>query len=268
MEIGAHQIHIVQRRQHGALLGVPAPDQRDQIGRGPGVDRVKGLVKHDQPRVLQQYPRKQHALHLSAGERANGAVFKTVEADGSERLRDVAARTLAHAAEKSGRAPKSGADEIVHRDWKGAVDVHALRQVGDIAAIQPAGCDGARQRFQEPDDAAKQRRFAGAVGADDGEQRAGRDLAREVMYCRMPVVAQREVAELQRRGHAHLIASNTITQRQALTASAAPSRETTGMRRIDHGAACAGWGEAGPWLCTGTCAWSWLWSWLWGAFMG
>jgi hypothetical protein len=31
-----------------------------------------------------------------------------------------------------------------------------------------------------------------------------------------------------------------------LTASAAPSRESAGIRRIDHGATCAGCGDAGP----------------------
>jgi len=55
----------------------------------------------------------------------------------------------------------------------------------------------------------------------------------------MPVVAERDVTELQLRGHAHLIASQTTTHITALTASAAPSLEMTGMRRIDQGAACA-----------------------------
>jgi hypothetical protein len=68
------------------------------------------------------------------------------------------------------------------------------------------------------------------------------------MHRRMPVVAQRDVAELQLRGHAHLIDNHTTAHRLALTASAAPSRATTVMRRIDHGAACAGCGVAGPWL--------------------
>jgi hypothetical protein len=50
------------------------------------------------------------------------------------------------------------------------------------------------------------------------------------------------------RGHAHLIDNHTTAQRPALIASAAPNRATTVMRRIDHGAACAGCGVAGPWL--------------------
>jgi hypothetical protein len=83
-------------------------------------------------------------------------------------------------------------------------------------------------------------------------------LAIEVVHRRMPVVAQRDVAELDlgfRLGrHAHLIATSTTAHRPALTASAAQSRASTVMRRIDHGAGCAGCGVAGPWL------WVWLWA--------
>jgi hypothetical protein len=40
-----------------------------------------------------------------------------------------------------------------------------------------------------------------------------------------------------------------MAHRQALTATAAPSLEATGIRRIDQAATCAGCGEAGSWLC-------------------
>ena len=48
------------------------------------------------------------------------------------------------------------------------------------------------------------------------------------------------------------MATQTMAQSTALTAPAAPSRATTGMRRIDHGAGCGGCGEAVPWLCAWT----------------
>ena len=106
---------------------------------------------------------------------------------------------LAHAAEKSGDAPEPGADEIEHRDRKAAVDIGGLRQIGDIPDIEIAGQIDARQRLEDADQPSKQRRFAGAVGADDRQQRARRDLAVEMMHRRMPVVAQRDVTELQLR---------------------------------------------------------------------
>jgi hypothetical protein len=64
----------------------------------------------------------------------------------------------------------------------------------------------------------------------------------------MPVIAQRDIAELQLCRHDHLIASHTTAHSPALTASATPSRATSVMRRIDHGAGWAGCGEARPWL--------------------
>jgi hypothetical protein len=70
-----------------------------------------------------------------------------------------------------------------------------------------------------------------------------------MMHRRVAIIAKGNVAELQSRGHAHLIATRTMAQRPQLTASAAASRAATVMRKIDHGAACAGCGEAGPWLC-------------------
>jgi hypothetical protein len=42
------------------------------------------------------------------------------------------------------------------------------------------------------------------------------------------------------------MAMKTMAHITALTAMAAPSRPANAMRRIDHGAACAGCGVAGP----------------------
>src|SRR5206468_6043646 len=109
-----------------------------------------------------------------------------------------------------------------------------------------AGRDRACQRLEDTDDAAKKRRLAGAVGTDDRQKRAGGNLAIEVMHRRMAVITQRYVAELQGRDHAHLIAPSTIAHRTALTPSAAATRALTVIRRIDHGAAWAGCGDAAP----------------------
>ena len=74
----------------------------------------------------------------------------------------------------------------------------------------------------------------------------------------MPVIAERDVAKpylsFELRRHAHLIATSTTAHRPALTTSAAPSLAATVIRRIDHGAGCAGCGVDGPWL------WAWPWA--------
>jgi hypothetical protein len=51
-KIRAHEIDVVQRRQHRAFLAVPAPDQIEQVDRCLGVDGVERLVEHDHARIL------------------------------------------------------------------------------------------------------------------------------------------------------------------------------------------------------------------------
>jgi len=57
----------------------------------------------------------------------------------------------------------------------------------------------------------------------------------------------------------YLIARKTTAHSAAEAMKAAASLETTGIRRIDQVAACAGCGEAGPWRWTCECPWSWPW---------
>src|SRR4029450_12557122 len=102
----------------------------------------------------EQHPCEQHALHLSARERADRPVLETVEADGGDRAENLCACHLADAAEQAGVAPQAGADEIEHRDRKTAVDLRALRQIGDVAAVEAAEMDAAVERPEDTDDAA------------------------------------------------------------------------------------------------------------------
>src|SRR6185312_12128919 len=125
--------------------------------------------------------------------------------------------------------------------------VGGLRQIGDIPDIEAAQINRSGKRLEDTGEPAKQRRLAGAVRSNHGQQRAGGNLAVEVMHSRVPVIAQCDVVEFDLRRHAYLIATSTTAQRPALTSSAAPNRAATVMRRIDQGAACAGCGVAGPW---------------------
>ena len=80
-EIRLDHLKVVHRRQHRALLRMPAPDQFQKIGAGLGVDRIERLVEHDHAGVLQQQAREQHALHLPAGQRADRTRLEAGEAD-------------------------------------------------------------------------------------------------------------------------------------------------------------------------------------------
>jgi hypothetical protein len=61
---------------------------------------------------------------------------------------------------------------------------------------------------------------------------------------------------LQLRRHRHFIANQTNAQSAALTATAAVSRESTVMRKIDQVTGCAGCGAADPWLWAWECDWA------------
>ena len=119
------------------------------------------------------------------------------------------------AAEQAFAAPQPHRHHVVDVDREAAVDLGDLRQVGDVLRRQPAAVDAAGQRLDDADHALEQRRLAGAVRADHRHQRAGLDRAVEMMHGRMPVVAQREIAELQLRGHR--IAQNAASQISAIT---------------------------------------------------
>ena len=57
-----HRFDIVQNGDDGAVLAMPALDQRQQIGAGARINRGEGLVEQDDVGVLQQEPGEQRAL--------------------------------------------------------------------------------------------------------------------------------------------------------------------------------------------------------------
>ena len=89
----AHLLDVVQRGQHGSSFGVPAQDQRDEIGYGLGVDGAERLVEQNQRSVLQQQPREQHPLELTAGQRPDRARGEIDQPDCCQRA--VTSRRLA-----------------------------------------------------------------------------------------------------------------------------------------------------------------------------
>jgi hypothetical protein len=200
-KVRPHKIDVVHRGQHGSLLAVPALHQIEQVGRGLGVDRIERLVQHDHAGVLQKQAREQHALHLPAGKGRDRAILEAGESDGGDCLLDPCPGRAIKAAEQAGPPPQPHRHHVVDIDRECAVDLGGLRQVSDILCGKIAALDAARQRLDQADDAFEQRRLACSVRTDDRDQRAGFDRAVEMMHGRMPVIAEREVAELQRRRH-------------------------------------------------------------------
>jgi secreted PhoX family phosphatase len=74
-----------------------------------------------------------------------------------------------------------------------------LGQVSDLLALHAMQVDAPLQRSQFAGNAFEQRRFAGAVGTDDGQQAAGGNLSVQVVNRRMAIVAQGQIVEAQDR---------------------------------------------------------------------
>jgi hypothetical protein len=149
---------------------------------------------------------------------------------------------------KSRCAPQPGADEIEHRDRKAAIDVDALRQIGDIADVEPVVIDRAGQRLSGCRRCRETASTCRRRSDRQRQQRARGNIAVEVMHRRMAVIAQRDVAK----SELGVIVTSSPAKRcprAGADATAAQAALATVMRRIDHGAACAGWGVAGSWLC-------------------
>ena len=249
-KVRAHEVEVVQSGEDRASLAVPAPHQVEQVGDVLASMACERFVEHDHPRILQQQAREQHALHLPARERADRAVLETGKADGGDRRVDRARALRPMPPKDPGAAPKAHGHHVVDVDREGAVDLGGLRQVGDMLRIGAAALDAAGQRLKHADNALEAASTCRApFGPTTATQRAALHRAVEVVHGRMPVVAEREIAELQRaRSSTYtFIAQSTAPHSSAMSAAAMPSRCTTDRRRIDGKIAAGGCPWPGRW---------------------
>ena len=225
-KFASHEIDVVQRREHGALLAVPAPHQVEQVGRGLGVDRVERLVEHDHARILQQQPREQHALHLAARQRRRSArSSKPVSPTAAIACSIVVARLAVDAAEQAGAAPQPHRHHVVDvdreacgRSRRPAADRRCPARCSPPRSMRPAsGLITPTMPLNSVD-------LPAPFGPTTAISAPVVDRAVEMMHRRMAVVAEREIAELQRRAScassAHVIAQNTAPHSTAISTAA------------------------------------------------
>jgi hypothetical protein len=247
-EIRLDEIDVVQGGEHGAPLAVPALHQIHQIGGGPLVDGGERLIEHDDARILDQQPGEQHALHLAARQRADGAVLETGQADRGNGLLDDMIILSGDAAERALRPPQPHRHHVVDIDGKRAIDIRYLRQISDRVGIEPVALDRAGERLDRADHALEQSRLAGAVRPDDRNQRAAPDGAAQMMHRRMAFVAERQIVESQfsHRSLDQCVAQKNAVQISAIRAAATASRCGADSRISDAEIAGDGCG-APPW---------------------
>jgi len=153
---------------------------------------------------------------------------KPVRPTAAQPARSCLGLVLPSARTKPGESQRPSADQIEHENGKAAVDIHRLREIGDIPEIENAWfrLERPRQRLLSlAGDAAKQRRLPASFGPRWA--RKAPEATSPLRWC--PPDAGRSRAwisrKLQWRGHAHLIESHTTAHKPSVTRAPAPSRE-------------------------------------------
>ena len=178
--------HVLLDEQDGksaviAQVGQGGDDLADDLRR----QTQARLVEHDDGRVRHEGTSHGQHLLLAAGERPRRQVDPVREA--REELK--------------GGSPSSGISLVPHPDpppegevvldgerWEDETVLWHVRQPagGDLLGPEPRDvlaieCDSASSGAEQARDGSQQRRLAGAVGADDGDQLAGIDGDRDVV---------------------------------------------------------------------------------------
>ncbi len=180
----------------------PARDQRQQIAHGALVDGGKRFVEQDDGASWSIRRANSRRWVCPPDSAPIWRRSKPVRPTAASASRTFCASALLKPAEQPDAAPKTHGGHVEHVDGKAEVDLRRLRQIGDFflfaraaapnSIAPPIGLTHADQRLDEGG-------LARAIGAADGEQRAGRNGPVEVMHGGMAVVAEREVAQGDRR---------------------------------------------------------------------
>ena len=147
-KVSPHRVDVVQDGEHRAAFAVPAPHHADQVRHRSRVDCRKGLVKQDEPCVLQQQAGKERSLYLPARQRPDRPLLEPFEADRGNRFGDAGAVNSPQARKAANLSPEAHCHEVGDRDRERPVDIRLLRQVGDLAAREPAKRDPAFERAE------------------------------------------------------------------------------------------------------------------------
>jgi hypothetical protein len=192
-------LEVVKDGDHRPPFAMPVSHQRRQVANAGRVDGAIGLVEEDQRGILEQDAGEVRALQLTARERADRTALEAVHADQVDGRGNAFAPGAVEAAKGTDLAPQPHGHEVVNDHRKAAVERRQLGQVSDLPALHAKQLDAALQRPQFAGDAFEQRRFAGAVGTNDGQQAAGGNLPVQVVNRRMTIVAQSQIIEAQDR---------------------------------------------------------------------
>ena len=147
-EVSPHRVEVVQDGEHGAAFAVPPPHHADEVRHRSRVDGREGLVKQDEPCVLQQKPCEERTLYLPARQRPDWPSLEPFEPDRGDRFGDACAVYGPQARKSADLPPETHRHEVGDRNRERPINVGLLRQVGDVIPREPAEGDPSCERAE------------------------------------------------------------------------------------------------------------------------
>ena len=172
------RIELVRGEEHGDALGLLNPlHQRDGRLLEVRIEAQQRFVEQKQLRLAEQRLREEQPLELASGELAQRPRRERLRLDGCDGAVHVASARSPGQRKPPALAVKRARDEIPAGEPQIGDRRALLRKVagGGIAARGRGAqhLDFARGRTQQPENRLKQRRLAGAVGAEHADEFAG-----------------------------------------------------------------------------------------------
>ena len=174
-------VHVMGRDQHGEAARREPVDLVPELAPGLRVDASGRLVEKEEPRLVHDAGGEREALLPAARQLPSELMAARGEAEIGEGLRDRLPARL--------EIVEAGDEEEILLDRQVLVEREPLRHVADLLLDAAALADDviaehgslARVRSEKPADHADGRRLARAVGPEEADDLAGRDLERDVI---------------------------------------------------------------------------------------
>src|SRR5438477_838104 len=194
-EMHAHLLDVMQNRDDGARLSMPAAKNVHEVGGRALIDCGERLIEENDPRILNQEAGEKDALQLPDRQRPDRAIVQPLKTGGSQCLMDADLLLARDGAECASLLPQAEGDRIPHIDRESPVDIGLLRQITDLLSVVDAERNPSVIRPQHPDDGFEECALPRSVRSDDCGQAARLESAAQVMDRRLAVIGDGQILD-------------------------------------------------------------------------
>ena len=200
LDVGANGAQVVGDHDDGHRAVEVAEDGIEFLFE-MAVDVGGGLVEDEDARRGDDGAAEEDALHLPAGQLADGARGVFSHAVFFQELAGFPAVGAGVGGEDSFLGEQPGEDDFLDADGETAVECAVLRQVAEEVVERDVADDFAGGGFEQAEYHFEEGGFSSAVGSDDAEEIPFVDAEVDVLQDGLRVVAGGNVFEFEERGH-------------------------------------------------------------------